>query len=140
MLWGDGMAQASHIVRQVDFSGGELREDLKHRDDVQQVQCGARQMANWRIMSSGGLTDRPGRMALFKQEGRTETIVLPGDLRFRLSFGAGTIVVRDTAGAVVASDAGYPWTEETAASACEMAPASPGVWVATPPATSQSSP
>lgn len=107
------MAQASHIVRQVDFSGGELREDLKHRDDVQQVQCGARLLENWRIMSSGGLTDRPGRVALFRQEGRTETIVLPGDLRYRLSFGAGTIIIRDTTGALVTSDAGYPWTEAT---------------------------
>jgi hypothetical protein len=107
------MAQAAHIVRQSDFSGGELREDVKRRDDVPQVRSGGRQLANWRVKSSGSLTDRPGRVALFRQEGRTETIMLPGDRRFRLSFGNGSISIRDAAGVVVATDAGYPWTEAT---------------------------
>lgn len=101
----------SHIVRQVDFSGGELDSTAKRRDDTAQVRAGARQLSNWRLRAAGGPTPRPGRQALFPSSARrTETIRLPGDLTFSLTFGAGTLTIRDAGNVIVAAQGGYPWS------------------------------
>lgn len=108
------MALPSQFVRQKDFSAGEVDENAERRDDTEQVRAAGRVCANWRIMGPGSLRERPGRNAVFPRDGRTETILLPGDLRFRLSFGDGSITIRDATGAVVAQQAGYPWSAENA--------------------------
>lgn len=107
------MALTSSMIRQRDFSGGELGENMKRRDDAEQTRASGRKMRNWRIEASGNIVDRPGHTALFPQAGRTQTILMPGDVRFRLSFGAGSISIRDAAGSVVSYAAGYPWTLST---------------------------
>ncbi len=107
------MMAATHIVRQRDFSGCELIDATKRRDDVDQQRASGRQVRNWRVQSAGNLVNRPGRQALFPQVGRTQTVIMPGDVRFRVSFGEGTISIRDAAGSVVATQSGYPWTVAT---------------------------
>lgn len=104
----------SRIIRQRDFSGGELSDTAKRRDDLEQMRASGRQMRNWRCEALGNLRDRPGRIAQFTQTGRTQTILLPGEIKFRISFGNGTIVIRNpSTGAVVGSASGYPWTSAT---------------------------
>lgn len=107
------MARRAQVIRQRDFSGGELIPDMQRQDATEQHRAGARAMRNWRVNNSNVAQERPGRRAIFKQEGRTETILLPGDLRFRFSFGNGTVVIRDSTGATVGSNTGYPWATAT---------------------------
>lgn len=107
------MGKRTHNVRQKDFSAGELIPEAKRRDDLEQARAGARALRNWRIITSGSVKERPGRRAIFSQEGRTELIVMPGELKFRISFGNGTVKVRDTTDTVVASNSGYPWATST---------------------------
>lgn len=106
------MSLRSQLRRQRDFSGGEVAPEAKRRDDVPQVRAAGRSMLNWRITATGALCQRPGRMALFQQEGRTDIVVLPGDLTFKICFGesgTGTWGIRDEFDAAIASNNGYPW-------------------------------
>jgi hypothetical protein len=110
---------------QIDFSAGELDESIKRaHDSIQKI--GARQMLNWRILSSKAIQNRSGRSALFPANGRTEELPMPGGSVFFLNFAAGSISVFNSAGAQVftattihhiPSDAGFaiPWTALTLA-------------------------
>src|SRR6516164_4239722 len=105
---------------QIDFSAGELDESVKRaHESIQKI--GARQMLNWRILSSKLLQNRSGRSALFPASGRTEEVAMPGGSFFFLNFAAGAVNVFSSAGASVfnattihrvPTDAGFaiPWT------------------------------
>lgn len=110
------MGLRSQLIRQRDFSAGEVSPDAKRRDDQEIVRAAVRSALNWRIEAPGNLRERPGRRALFSQEGRTELIVMPGSVKYRLSFGNGSIVIRDTTDAVVKSQGGFPWSTSTVGS------------------------
>jgi hypothetical protein len=107
---------------QRDFSAGELDVEMKRADDNPIMKTGARQMLNWRILNSHAVKQRPGRTALFKENGpRVEPILMrPGQL-FYLAFGAGYLRIYNAAGALVAGTtvmAGsgglpLPWTAAT---------------------------
>jgi hypothetical protein len=117
------MAIAKIIGAQIDFSAGELDESVKRaHESIQKI--GARQMTNWRILSSKLLQNRPGRSALFVAAGRVEELAMPGGAVFFLNFFAGNISVFSSAGAQVftastfhrvPTDAGFaiPWTANT---------------------------
>jgi hypothetical protein len=114
------MAIAKITGAQIDFSAGELDESVKRaHDSIQKI--GARQMVNWRILSSKAIQNRSGRAALFPASGRTEEVTMPGGSFFFLNFAAGSISVFTSAGAQVFTattihrvpiDAGFaiPWT------------------------------
>lgn len=103
------------MAPQNDFSSGELNADAKRSDDPL-VKAGARQLSNWRILNSRKVTNRPGRTALFQADGRTDEVLVAPGVVYRLSFGNGTLVIRDASGAQVASQSGYAWTAATAKS------------------------
>src|SRR6516162_8548266 len=117
------MAIAKITGAQIDFSAGELDESVKRaHESIQKI--GARQMSNWRILSSKLLQNRPGRSALFLASGRVEEVAMPGGSVFFLNFAAGAISVFSSAGAQVFTastihrvplDAGFaiPWTANT---------------------------
>lgn len=107
------MAISTQVIRQRDFSGGELLPNVKRRDDVAQVKAGARSMLNWQIESPGNLRARSGRWARVVQDGRTEIVLMPGDVKVHISFGNGTIVISDVRCVQLASNSGYPWTAAT---------------------------
>src|SRR6516164_11190986 len=108
---------------QIDFSAGELDESIKRaHDSIQKL--GARQMQNWRILSSKAIQNRSGRSALFPASGRTEELPMPGGAVFFLNFAAGALSVFSFAGTQVFNattvhrvpgDAGFaiPWTAPT---------------------------
>src|SRR6516225_3570896 len=114
------MAIAKITGAQIDFSAGELDESVKRaHESIQKI--GARQMSNWRILSSKLLQNRPGRSALFLANGRVEEVAMPGGSVFFLNFAAGAVKVFSAAGTQVFSattfhriptDAGFaiPWT------------------------------
>jgi len=112
------------IDAQRDFSAGELDLSGKRGDELPSMKVSARQMANWRILSTKALANRPGRSALFPAAGRTEEFVMPGGAVFFLNFAAGALTVFNAAGAQVftattihrvPTDAGFaiPWTSLT---------------------------
>ena len=103
----------SQIPRQRDFSGGEIDEEASRRDDAPLIRAGARQMSNKRILSSGALAQRPGRRALFRSLVRTEEIRFSAALAYYISFGPDRLRVYDAAGAVLFTQAGYPWVDTT---------------------------
>jgi hypothetical protein len=108
---------------QIDFSAGELDDSVKRaHDSIQKI--GARQMLNWRVLSSKAVQNRPGRSALFVATGRSEEVPMPGGSTFFVNFAAGSISVFNSAGAQVftattihrvPTDAGFaiPWTALT---------------------------
>jgi hypothetical protein len=109
------------IGAQLDFSAGELDESMKRAGESQVQKAGARQMSNWRILSSKALQNRSGRAALFLAGGRTEEITMRGGTVFFINFSAGAISIFSYAGAPVftattihrvPTDAGFPipWT------------------------------
>lgn len=86
---------------QRDFSFGEVDPALKRSDDVPARKGGLRQMANARILNSGSLQNRPGRRALFPEQGRVEEVTMsPGNV-FYLVFGPGYLRVYNAASVVV---------------------------------------
>src|SRR5215831_10570545 len=85
---------------QIDFSAGELDDSVKRaHDSIQKI--GARQMLNWRVLSSKAVQNRSGRSALFVARGRTEEVVMLDGSVFFLNFSAGNITVFNAAGTQV---------------------------------------
>jgi len=105
---------------QRDFSAGELDESMKRADENPMMKIGARQAANWRVLSGGQVKNRPGRSALFLETGRVEEVLMsPGNI-FYLVFGAGYLRIYNAAGTQVFTSAvkgdgttAIPWTSAT---------------------------
>lgn len=110
---------------QRDFSSGEIDVALKRNDDHPARKTGLRQASNWRILSSNGIQNRPGRSAMFFESGRVEEVIMsPGNL-FYLAFGAGYLRVYNAAGTRVFSSTVkgdgatlIPWTSATVKNIC----------------------
>src|SRR5215472_10143894 len=117
------MAIAKITGAQIDFSAGELDESIKRaHDSIQKV--GARQMSNWRILSSKTVQNRSGRSALFVASGRTEEVAMPGGAVFFINFATASLKVFNAAGAAVfsastlllvpnGSPVAIPWTNSS---------------------------
>jgi hypothetical protein len=97
------MAIPKIIGAQRDFSAGELDESTKRADENPTMKTGARQMLNWRILSSKAVQNRPGRAALFLETGRVEQITMKPVQNFYLVFGNGYLRVYNNAGTQVFS-------------------------------------
>jgi hypothetical protein len=114
------MAIPKLIDAQRDFSAGELDRNTKRADEISVMKAGARQMSNWRILSSKALQNRPGRSALFKAIGRVEEISMPNGNVFFINFAAGTLKIFNAAGTQVFTSSvkgdgttALPWTAPT---------------------------
>lgn len=103
---------AKQIIRQRDFSSGEMAEYAKRRDDEAAVRAAARSLRNVRILSTGAVERRYGRSALF-QSGRTDEIRMSPTATYRFCFSNGALRIRDSAGASVANQTVYLWTTAT---------------------------
>ena len=103
---------------QRDFSFGEVDVALKRADDHPARKGGLRQMANARILNSGGLQDRPGRRALYpitNGGSRTERFTISAGNIFDIQFAAGRVKIIDSTGTTVGNftlqgnGAALPW-------------------------------
>lgn len=106
-------ARQKQLIRQRDFSTGEVVEHAKRRDDDARVRAGARQLSNWRVLAAGAVENRPGRVALFPDAGRCDEVAVTSETVYRLCFGDGTLKIRDADGLLVAGQAGFPWSSAT---------------------------
>jgi len=104
---------ARQVIRQRDFSAGEL-DEYAERSDEPLVRAGGWQMSNMRIMTPRAMEFRCGREALFPDRARVEEIDVASDTTYRFCFGQGTLKIRDSSNAIVAGVAGMPWSFATA--------------------------
>ena len=111
------MAISKILGAQRDFSAGELDESLKRADENLVMKTGARQMANWRVLNGGQVSNRPGRRALAQESGRVEEILMSPSNTFYLVFGVGYLRVYNAAFAQVFNSTvkgdgstAIPWT------------------------------
>src|ERR1017187_4654397 len=107
---------ARFITTQIDFSGGQIDEDAKRREDNKSAKTGARTMSNWRQRQVGTLDVRPGRNAVtLATAPRAERFRMSPTQELIIAFSAGAIAITDTAGNAIVnnSSAGYLWTNAT---------------------------
>jgi len=102
---------------QRDFSGGEADAWIKRGDDLPEHKSVARQMSNWRPLSSRALANRPGRRILGVENSRVDEVIMSPGQSFFLVFGGSYVRVYNAAFAKV-FDSGlvFPWTAQTAIS------------------------
>lgn len=107
------MSIPKQMIRMTDFSGGQISASSKRADDKPLVRASTRTMENYRILNTGIAEVRPGRNALFLQEGRTDEVRIATADVYRFCFGGGCLKIRDGNGAVVATDPARPWDAAT---------------------------
>jgi len=110
----------SEVIRQVDFSGGQVNASALRRDDVAAVATGALALLNYRSEAQGTALTRPGRDALYVGAARFEFCRMSAAAVYHIHFyppagGNAKIVITDLAGNIVAqnSSASYLWTAST---------------------------
>src|ERR1700692_1747229 len=113
------MPVAKTVLAQRDFSAGELDVSVKRSDENPLMRTGARQCANFRILNSKSVQNRPGRRALFLRGalgsgGRIDKILMsPGNAFFLACGNAGGLTVLNAAGTQVLNQGGFAWTNAT---------------------------
>lgn len=96
------------IVRQRDFSAGEINPDALRRDDLEVLKLGVREARNLVSLPTGGLTRRQGRRMLFQELGVNVDFKPFDDVAYTLVFTAGGVSIRTEVGALVTKLAA-PW-------------------------------
>ncbi|EHK77691.1 hypothetical protein SM0020_12225 [Sinorhizobium meliloti CCNWSX0020] len=97
------------LIRQRDFSAGEVDPDAIRRDDTDALRAAVRYARNLVSRHTGGLTQRPGRRFLFQDDGVIFEFKPFDDISYRVVFIAGGVRIRTEDGALVAS-LSAPWT------------------------------
>lgn len=98
------------ILRQRDFTAGELDDNAERRSDLDIHGKGLRRALNVRARDTGALTRRPGRRALYFDTGVHELIRPISTQVFDITFAEERFTVRLQGGGVVANITGCPWT------------------------------
>lgn len=105
------MAIPKLVNAQRDFSAGQLDPWVKRGDDTPIFKAGVRQAVNWRLLNSRGVTNRPGRSALFFDGPRTDKVRMAPNDDFYLVFGQNYVRVYNEVGTkVFDSGAVMLWT------------------------------
>lgn len=97
------------IIRQRDFSSGEVDPDAIRRDDVEALKTAVRRARNLVCTHTGAITRRPGRRLLFEDYGVIMDFKPFDDAAFKVVFVDGGVKVRTQSGALVVS-LPAPWT------------------------------
>lgn len=103
------MSLNEQIIRQRDFSGGEIDPDAVRRDDMQILGFASRRARNMVSTHTGALVRRPGRRMLFENDGVHGEFKPFDDISYTLVFVAGGVVIRTQDGTLVTS-LSAPWS------------------------------
>lgn len=103
------MSLNEQIIRQRDFSGGQIDPDAVRRDDMEILSFASRQAQNMVCTHTGALTQRPGRRLLFVDDGVHGEFRPFDDISYTLVFVAGGVKIRTQEGTLVAS-LSAPWS------------------------------
>jgi hypothetical protein len=110
------VARGKQVLHQVDFSGGQVREDLIERDDTDLFNRSLKRAENVRILSTGALSSRPGTFFVRELTATAEDIyeVSPADGEtFALILNDSSLEIIDSTGRVVRTFASVAWTDAT---------------------------
>jgi len=108
------MPRPAIAFTQKDFSAGQVTANAARSDDVKLVKMGLKEATNLRLVSPRGFAPRFGRDVIYNDAGRTETVRFGVGLEYRITFGNGSVRIRDRAtGDIVFENSGYPWTFAT---------------------------
>lgn len=105
------MSLQSQIIRQRDFSAGEIDPDAIRRDDTDLLKSGVRYARNLVSTHTGALTRRPGRRLLFEDAGIVMDFKPFDDIVYKVVFVAGGVKIRRQDGELVKSLAAT-WASE----------------------------
>ncbi len=105
------MSLNTMVIRQRDFSAGEIDLDSIRRDDLDIFKYGVRYARNLQTAPSGAIQRRFGRSMRFAESGRTDQFQPFHDgLKYFLSFGSGYLTIRDESYTIL-QVVSAPWTE-----------------------------
>lgn len=102
------MSLQEQLIRQRDFSAGEIDPDALRRDDTEPLKAGVRYARNLVSTHTGALVRRPGRRLLFRDSGVIFDFKPFDDMAYKVVFSATRVRIRTVEGALVASMVG-PW-------------------------------
>jgi hypothetical protein len=105
------MSLQEQLIRQRDFSAGEIDPDAIRRDDMEILKSAVRFARNLVSTHTGGLVRRPGRRLLFRDSGIIGDFKPFEDEAYKVTFLGNRIRVRTLSGALVASFVA-PWTSD----------------------------
>jgi len=99
---------------QTDFSYGEVDIALKRNDSHPARKAGLRQMANARVLNTGGAQNRSGRRALFPSGtvSRIEKFTISAGNNFKIGFAPGNAYIISESSVTVASFGALPWASQ----------------------------
>jgi hypothetical protein len=89
------------IIRQKDWSAGELNPDARRRDDVDMFGFGLRAAENMAITHTGALIQRPGRQKIFRDTGRVTNFNPFNDLQYYVCFVDRGVNIRSLDGGLI---------------------------------------
>lgn len=100
------------MVRQRDFSAGQVDEFMERRTDLKVFDAAMAKAVNGRPREAGGITRRPGRRTIYFDGGQHDLVRPTSDAAFDITFAAGRFTARLQGGGVTANITGCPWTED----------------------------
>jgi len=103
------MSIAKQVIRQRDWSAGEIDPDGERRDDTEVFKYGERKSLNMQSLRTGAIENRYGRQYLYQDEGVRDDFRLLPNVRHSVTFAHQRATIRDEDGAVVAT-LSAPWT------------------------------
>lgn len=103
------MSIAKQLIRQRDWSAGEIDPDGERRDDTDVFKYGERKSLNMQSLRTGAIENRYGRRYLYQDEGLRDDFRLLPNVRHSVTFANLRATVRDENGATIANLTA-PWT------------------------------
>lgn len=97
------MSLNEQIIRQRDFTSGEVDPDAIRRDDIDAMKTAVRYARNLVSTHTGAITRRPGSRLLFEDRGIIMDFKPFDDATYSVIFVAGGVKARTLSGALVAS-------------------------------------
>ncbi|MDI7862532.1 hypothetical protein MRS76_11225 [Rhizobiaceae bacterium n13] len=91
------------LIRQRDFSSGEIDPDAVRRDDVEALKYALRYARNMVIRHTGGMSNRPGRRVMFPDDGVIGEFKPFNNVSYTLVFRSGSVRVRDESDTIIAT-------------------------------------
>lgn len=105
------MSIAKQVIRQRDWSAGEIDPDGERRDDTEVFKYGERKSLNMQSLRTGAIENRYGRRYLYQDEGVRDDFRLLPNIKHSVTFAHQRATIRDESGEVIANLAA-PWTNE----------------------------
>lgn len=97
------MSISKMVIRQRDFSVGEIDPDAIRRDDLPLFKASVRSASNMQFLATGGLERRSGRVFLYSDEGVRDDFRLLPDVLHNITFAHQRATVRNESGTTVAT-------------------------------------